>query len=132
MILKLFCFLLSLLGSFLRLMTLKIITSWTGNEKIIPKPFLSNISRSKDNQTIKFGQLIEYNRRNFFLKKNMQKIWGRNYSHTLFSKIKFEHTWGSTVWNFVQFVVNAFPSQRLPKHIETTVQTTCFHCLKLF
>ena len=28
---------------------------------------LPNISRSKDNQKIKFGQLIEYNMRNIFL-----------------------------------------------------------------
>ena len=28
---------------------------------------LSNISESKENQTVKFGQLIEYNKRNIFL-----------------------------------------------------------------
>ena len=30
---------------------------------------LSNISESKGNQTMKFGQLIEYNKRNIFLEK---------------------------------------------------------------
>ena len=30
---------------------------------------LPNISRSKDNQTMKFGQPIEYNMRKIFLKK---------------------------------------------------------------
>ena len=35
---------------------------------------LSNISRSKDNQTMKFGQLIEYNMRNIFLKKSCTKL----------------------------------------------------------
>ena len=36
---------------------------------------LHNISRSKANQTIKFGLLIEYNKRNiFFLKKNTQNV----------------------------------------------------------
>ena len=30
---------------------------------------LPNISRSKDNQTMKFGQPIEYDLRNIFLKK---------------------------------------------------------------
>ena len=30
---------------------------------------LPNISQSKGNQTIKFGQLIEYNKRNIFLQK---------------------------------------------------------------
>ena len=28
---------------------------------------LSNISRSKDNQTMKLGQVMEYNKRNIFL-----------------------------------------------------------------
>ena len=31
---------------------------------------LTNISRSKDNQTMKLGQLIEYNKRNIFFFKN--------------------------------------------------------------
>ena len=33
---------------------------------------LPNFSRSKDNQKIRFGQLIEYNMRNIFVKNNMQ------------------------------------------------------------
>ena len=35
-----------------------------------------NISRSKDNQTIKFGQLIECNMRNIFLEKSYTKCDG--------------------------------------------------------
>ena len=35
---------------------------------------LLNISRSKGNQTFKFGELIEYNTRNVFLKKNTQNV----------------------------------------------------------
>ena len=31
---------------------------------------LPNISRSKGNQTMKFGQVIEYNKRNIFLQKS--------------------------------------------------------------
>ena len=34
---------------------------------------LPNISRIKGNQTIKFGQLKEYNRKNIFV----QKSWGK-------------------------------------------------------
>ena len=34
---------------------------------------LSNISRSKGNQTINFGQLIEYNMRNIFVEKSYTK-----------------------------------------------------------
>ena len=38
---------------------------------------LPNISRSKGNQTIKFGQVIEYNKRNIF-KKIIQKMRQRD------------------------------------------------------
>ena len=34
---------------------------------------LPNISRSKENQTIKFGQLIEYKERNIFYQKSCRK-----------------------------------------------------------
>ena len=44
---------------------------------------LSNISRSKGNQALKFGQLIDYNMRNIYLKKSYLKMWQRNYSQTL-------------------------------------------------
>ena len=37
---------------------------------------LPNISRSKDNQTMKFGQLIECNMRNIFLQKSYTKCSG--------------------------------------------------------
>ena len=37
---------------------------------------LPNISRSKGNQTMKFGQLIEYNMRNIFLEKSYTKCDG--------------------------------------------------------
>ena len=34
-----------------------------------PIHLLPNISKSKGNQTMKFGQLIEHNKRNIFLQK---------------------------------------------------------------
>ena len=40
---------------------------------------LPNISQSKSNQTMKFGELIEYNKRNIFLQKLCRK-WGRETS----------------------------------------------------
>ena len=40
---------------------------------------LSNMSRCKCNQTMKFGQLIEYNLRNIFLEKSYTKC-GREVS----------------------------------------------------
>ena len=38
---------------------------------------LSNISQSKDNQTMKFGQLIEYNKINTYLKNYAENEAGR-------------------------------------------------------
>ena len=43
-------------------------TSQTGKQTIAIH-ILTNISRSKGNQTMKLGQLIEYNRRNIILQK---------------------------------------------------------------
>ena len=38
---------------------------------------LPNVSKSKDNQAMKFGQLIEWNMRNIFLEKSYTKCgWG--------------------------------------------------------
>ena len=35
---------------------------------------LPNISRNKGNQTVKYGQSIEYNMRNIFLEKILHKL----------------------------------------------------------
>ena len=46
---------------------------------------LPNISRSKGNQIVKFGQLIEYNMRDIFLEKLYTKYGGETIPR-LFSK----------------------------------------------
>ena len=73
-------------------------TSQPGTQTI-PIHILTNISRSKTNQAMKFGQLTEYN----FL-KNHTKMLRRNYSQTFFKIIKVEHIYRSTVWSFIQFI----------------------------
>ena len=60
-------------------------TSQSGEQKIAIT-MLPNISRSKANQTFKLRQLIEYNKRNIFLKKLCGK-WGRETSIFIFKKI---------------------------------------------
>ena len=50
--------------------------SQTG-KKIITTHILPNISRIKGNQAIKFGQLIEYQVKNFFLKNDAENVTGR-------------------------------------------------------
>ena len=46
---------------------------------------LPNVSRSKDNQTMKFDQLIEYKMRNTFVEKSYTKFAGETI-HRLLSK----------------------------------------------
>ena len=46
-----------------------------GSETIVIH-ILHNISRSKNNQTMKFGQLIECNMRNIFIEKSYTKCGG--------------------------------------------------------
>ena len=65
---------------------------------------LPYIQRNKDNQTIKFGQLIEYNMRNIFLEKSYTKCGGETSSKTFFYKIRIEHTSGSVVSSFTQLI----------------------------
>ena len=50
-------------------------TSHTG-QKIITIHILPNISRSKGNSTIKFGQIIKYSMRNIFIKKHAKQEIG--------------------------------------------------------
>ena len=51
-------------------------TSQTG-QQIITIHILPNISRNKGNQTIKFCQLIEYNKRNIIFKNHGENEAGR-------------------------------------------------------
>ena len=58
---------------------------------------LPNISDSKGEQTMKFGQLLEYNKRNIFLQKLCRK-WGKETSSRplfIFSKSLI---WGESKW----------------------------------
>ena len=54
-------------------------------QQIITIHILPNTSRSKDNQTMKFDQLIKYNINNIFLEKSYTKCGGEA-SPTFFHK----------------------------------------------
>ena len=47
------------------------------DEKIITTYILSNISPSENNQTMKFGQLIEYNQKKIFFKNHARNETGQ-------------------------------------------------------
>ena len=70
--------------------------TWQPGKQTIAIHILPNISKSKGNRTIKFGQLIEYNIRNIFLEKSGIKCGGETIPR-LFSKKKIKYISGSIV-----------------------------------
>ena len=58
-------------------------------EVYCPIYILPDISRNKDNQTMIFGYLIEYNMRNIFLEKSYTKCGGETIPRP-FSKISLD------------------------------------------
>ena len=64
-------------------------------KQIIAIHILPNISRIKGNQTMKFGQLIEYDMRNSFLEKSYAKCGGETISRPFSKKTKIEYISGS-------------------------------------
>ena len=62
-------------------------TSKPGSQTIAIQ--LINISRRKDNQTMKCGQLIEYNMRKIFLQKSYTKRGGETITRHYSKKSKF-------------------------------------------
>ena len=73
-VLKIFNFLVMYKSGLIRKISFisKFMTSQSGQQSIAIH-ILPNISRSKDNQTMKFGQLIEYNKRETFVEKSYTK-----------------------------------------------------------
>ena len=49
---------------------------------------LLNVSRGKGNQTMKFGELIEYNMRNIFIEKSYTKYGGEASPRLFYKKLK--------------------------------------------
>ena len=108
----------------------KFMASWT-RKLIITINILPNISSSKGNHKMKFGLLMECNMENLFHEKPYKKLVGKTVPNS-FNKIKIEHISRSTAWHFIQFVFVVYPSQGLPKYIETKELTTCFYLIESF
>ena len=59
----------------------------------------THIAQNQDNQPIKFGQLIEYNK--YFSSKIMQKMWQRYYFQTSLFLKKLNMRWKQVVCSLV-------------------------------
>ena len=82
-------------------LTSKFMTSQPGLQTIAIH-ILLNIWQSKGNQTMKFGQLVGYNKRNIFLQKLCQK-WGRKTSSRYFFIFWKSLIWGESKWSAAYF-----------------------------
>ena len=58
------------------------------SEETVVTHIFSNIARLKGNKTLRFGQLIEYNMRNTFLKKLSTKYGGKTSPRPFYGKLK--------------------------------------------
>ena len=89
---------------------------------------MSNIWRSKDNQTIKYGQLIECNMKNIFLKKSYTKCVGKTSPRPFLKNWNWAYLW----INNLRVLYSCFycmQSWGLSKYIETKLRTTSFYIL---
>ena len=103
-------------------------TSQTG-QQIIAIHILSNISRSKGNQAIKFGQLIEYNMRNILFKKTPKKCDGEASPRPFHEKSKLSIHLDQQSENLYSLFLVHVQVLCLQKYIKTKVATTCFYLI---
>ena len=103
-------------------------TSQHGNKQFqyLYTSSMLNISRSKGNQRMKFGHLIEHNMRNIFLEKSCTK-YGRGTIPRLFtetSKLNICLDQQSKVLHDLFYSISGLG---LSKYNETKPQSTCFY-----
>ena len=65
---------------------------------------MPNISRSKGNQAVKFGQLIKYNLRNIFLKNSYPKCGGEIFLDVFLKIQNRSYLRVNSLISFIQFV----------------------------
>ena len=81
-------------------LTSKFVTSQPGLQTIAIH-ILLNISQSKDKQTMKFGQLIEYSNINIFLQKLFGKLGRDTSPRPLYFFQKLNMRWKQVVYSLV-------------------------------
>ena len=83
------------------------------------------INKIKNNQMMKFGQLIGYNTKNIFLEKSYTKHGGDTFPRPFSKNSKLSYLWISSL-KFYTACLKCMPSLGLSKYIETKLQTTWF------
>ena len=89
------------------------------------------ISRSKDNQTVKYGQLIEYNMKRIFLENQTQNIVEKLVPNPFLKNQNWAYLWINSL-KFYRVNLYWVPSWGLSKYYETKLQTTYFYFFESF
>ena len=92
---------------------------------------LPNISRSKDNQTIKFDQLIEHNMRKSFLEKSYIKCGRESIPRPFPEWSNWAYSWINSL-KFYTVYFYCIPSWGQSKYIETKLQITFLYLMQSF
>ena len=80
---------------------------------------------------MKFGQLIEYNIRNIFLKNHAQNVVEKLVPDPFLDNENWEYLWMNSL-KFYTVCFYCIPSWGLSKYIETKLQITCFYPIIIF
>ena len=89
---------------------------------------LPNIARSKANQAMTLGQLIEYNIRNIFIEKSNANCGGETRPRPFSEKLKLSISWDQ-YFQVLHSLFLFYGKLRLSKYIETKLQTTWFYLI---
>ena len=102
-------------------------TSQTG-QQIITIHILPNISKSKENQTMKFGQLIENEMRNIFLEKSYAKCGGEASNRCFIKNQTSVYLWVNSL-SCYKVCFHCLSKSRSTKYVKNKVLTTCFYLI---
>ena len=108
----------------------KFVTSQPGKETFAMH-ILPSISKSKGNQTMKFGQLINITWGTFFFKKHTQIVLEILFPGPFLQNQNLAYLWTNSL-KLHTVCVYCMPSWGLSTYIETKLQSTCFYLIKLF
>ena len=89
---------------------------------------MPSISTSKGNKAMKFGQLIERNKRNIFLEKYTQNVLEKLVPDPFLEKWNWAYLWINGL-KFYTVCFYCIPRWGLSKYIETKLQTTWFYLI---
>ena len=98
------------------------------HKQIIAINVLHSIPRSKGNQIMKFGQLMEYKTETFFMKNHRQDVVEKLFQDPFLKNQNWACLWINSL-KFYTICFYCMPSWGLSKDINAKLQTTSFYLI---